>query len=63
MEVDTIVRLYSMTKAVTSVAAMMLYEEGAFDLYDPGQLDPPCVRQTRRSGQAAITTRRCSSLR
>jgi CubicO group peptidase (beta-lactamase class C family) len=35
MEVDTIVRLYSMTKAVTSVAAMMLYEEGAFDLFDP----------------------------
>jgi CubicO group peptidase (beta-lactamase class C family) len=35
MEVDTIVRLYSMTKAVTSVAAMMLYEEGAFDLLDP----------------------------
>jgi CubicO group peptidase (beta-lactamase class C family) len=35
MEADTIVRLYSMTKAVTSVAAMMLYEEGAFDLYDP----------------------------
>jgi len=35
METDTIVRLYSMTKAVTSVAAMMLYEEGAFDLLDP----------------------------
>ncbi|MGO9344544.1 MAG: serine hydrolase domain-containing protein [Acidimicrobiales bacterium] len=35
METDTIVRLYSMTKPVTSVAAMMLYEEGAFDLYDP----------------------------
>lgn len=29
---DTIVRLYSMTKPVTSVAAMMLYEEGAFEL-------------------------------
>lgn len=35
MTADTIVRMYSMTKAVTSVAAMMLYEEGAFDLYDP----------------------------
>ena len=32
---DTIVRLYSMTKAITSVAAMMLYEEGAFELKDP----------------------------
>jgi CubicO group peptidase (beta-lactamase class C family) len=28
-------RIYSMTKAVTSVAAMMLYEEGAFQLTDP----------------------------
>ncbi|MEM7077592.1 MAG: serine hydrolase domain-containing protein [Pseudomonadota bacterium] len=32
---DTIVRLYSMTKAVTTVAAMMLYEEGHFQLDDP----------------------------
>ena len=28
-------RIYSMTKPVTSVAAMMLYEEGAFALTDP----------------------------
>jgi CubicO group peptidase (beta-lactamase class C family) len=32
---DTIWRLASMTKPVTSVAAMMLYEEGAFELKDP----------------------------
>ena len=32
---DTIVRLYSMTKPVTSVAAMMLYEQGHFQLDDP----------------------------
>ena len=32
---DTLWRLYSMTKPVTSVAAMMLYEEGAFELTDP----------------------------
>jgi CubicO group peptidase (beta-lactamase class C family) len=32
---DTIVRMYSMTKPITSVAAMMLYEEGAFELKDP----------------------------
>ena len=32
---DTIVRMYSMTKAVTGVAAMMLYEEGRFNLNDP----------------------------
>ncbi|MEP6695136.1 MAG: serine hydrolase domain-containing protein, partial [Chloroflexota bacterium] len=35
LETDTIFRMYSMTKPVTSVAAMMLYEEGAFDLRDP----------------------------
>jgi CubicO group peptidase (beta-lactamase class C family) len=34
-EPDTIARMYSMTKPVTSVAAMMLYEEGAFQLKDP----------------------------
>src|SRR5258708_24760424 len=35
MKPDTIVRMYSMTKAVTGVAAMMLYEEGRFSLNDP----------------------------
>lgn len=32
---DTIVRLYSMTKPITSVAAMMLVEEGRIQLKDP----------------------------
>jgi CubicO group peptidase (beta-lactamase class C family) len=32
---DTIWRIYSMSKPVTSVAAMILYEEGAFELTDP----------------------------
>ena len=32
---DTIVRLYSMTKPITSVALMMLYERGLFQLNDP----------------------------
>jgi CubicO group peptidase (beta-lactamase class C family) len=32
---DTIWRIYSMSKPITSVAAMMLYEEGAFELTDP----------------------------
>jgi CubicO group peptidase (beta-lactamase class C family) len=35
VELDTLFRMYSMTKPVTSVAAMMLYEEGAFELKDP----------------------------
>jgi CubicO group peptidase (beta-lactamase class C family) len=32
---DTIFRIYSMSKMITSVAAMMLYEEGCFRLHDP----------------------------
>src|SRR4051812_32098989 len=35
VEPDTLWRIYSMTKPVTSVAAMMLWEEGAFELKDP----------------------------
>src|SRR6185312_11238601 len=35
VEVDTLWRIFSMTTPVTSVAAMMLFEEGAFDLTDP----------------------------
>jgi len=35
MRPDAIFRIYSMTKPITSVAAMMLLEEGAFRLYDP----------------------------
>lgn len=32
---DTLFRIYSMTKPITSVAAMMLWEQGAFELTDP----------------------------
>ena len=35
VEDDTRWRIFSMTKPITSVAAMMLYEEGAFELGDP----------------------------
>ena len=35
MQIDTLFRIYSMTKAVTAVAALILYEEGAFHLDDP----------------------------
>ena len=34
-ERDTIVRIYSMTKPIASVALMQLYEQGAFQLDDP----------------------------
>ena len=35
MEFDTIFRIYSMTKPITSVALMMLYEQANFQLGDP----------------------------
>jgi CubicO group peptidase (beta-lactamase class C family) len=35
VEIDTIFRIYSMTKPITSVAVMMLLEEGAFELTTP----------------------------
>ncbi|MCU1603348.1 MAG: hypothetical protein JWO22_4057 [Frankiales bacterium] len=35
VESDTVWRIASMTKPITSVAAMTLWEEGAFDLNDP----------------------------
>jgi CubicO group peptidase (beta-lactamase class C family) len=35
VQTDTLWRIYSMTKPITSVAALMLYEEGAFELTDP----------------------------
>jgi CubicO group peptidase (beta-lactamase class C family) len=35
VEPDTLFRIYSMTKPITSLAAMMLYEQGAFELDTP----------------------------
>ena len=35
MPVDALFRLYSMTRPITSLAAMMLWEDGAFQLDDP----------------------------
>jgi len=35
MALDTIFRIYSMTKPITTVALMMLYEQGLFQLRDP----------------------------
>lgn len=51
---DTLVRLFSMTKPITSVAAMMLYEEGAFELKDPVSRFVPAFRDSRvyRGGNA-----------
>jgi CubicO group peptidase (beta-lactamase class C family) len=47
MREDTIFRIYSMTKPITSVAAMMLYEQGKFDLNTPISNFIPEFRDTK----------------
>ena len=47
MAPETILRIYSMTKPLTSVAIMMLYEEGRFQLDDPITRFLPCFRDMR----------------
>jgi CubicO group peptidase (beta-lactamase class C family) len=44
---DTVVRLYSMTKPITSIALMMLYERGLFQLADPVSRVIPAWRDHR----------------
>jgi CubicO group peptidase (beta-lactamase class C family) len=58
VEIDTLWRIYSMTKPITSVAAMMLYEEGAFELKDPIERWIPSFAGVRvyRSGSALNPT-------
>jgi CubicO group peptidase (beta-lactamase class C family) len=54
IEHDTLFRLFSMTKPITAVAAMMLYEEGAFELKDPVSAFIPSFADCRvyREGSA-----------
>ena len=47
MQTDTIFRMASMTKPITAVAAMMLWEEGAFELRDPIHKFIPSFKETR----------------
>ncbi len=47
MQTDTIFRIASMSKAVTTVAVMMLYEEGRFLLHDPVGRYVPAFRNSR----------------
>jgi CubicO group peptidase (beta-lactamase class C family) len=55
VERDTLWRIFSMTKPITSVAAMMLWEEGAFELKDPIERFLPAFGDMRvfRGGTAA----------
>ncbi len=55
---DTLFRIYSMTKPITSVAAMVLYEEGAFELKDRVERYLPSFADTRvyRGGSSGAPT-------
>ncbi|MGY9054842.1 MAG: serine hydrolase domain-containing protein [Alphaproteobacteria bacterium] len=56
---DTIFRIYSMTKPLTSTAIMMLYEDGRFQLDDPISKFAPefaNMRSMTGSGRGSIST-------
>ena len=59
VEPDTIFRIASMTKPITSVAAMTLWEEGAFELNDPVSRWLPAFEDVRvydKGPAAAVQT-------
>jgi CubicO group peptidase (beta-lactamase class C family) len=47
VELDTVFRFYSMSKPITSVAAMILFEEGKLELTDPVSKYIPSFGETR----------------
>lgn len=55
MEDDAILRIYSMTKPITGVALMMLFEEGAFKLSDPVAMYLPELANLRVALSTADT--------
>ncbi len=58
VETDTLWRIFSMTKPITSVAAMILYEEGVFELTDPVSAFVPAFGDVRvyRAGPSHAPT-------
>lgn len=61
IEFDTIFRIYSMTKPITSVAVMMLYEEGHFQLNTPVSEFIPAFKDMKvfvNHGDAIVDTER-----
>ena len=69
MQTDTIFRICSMTKPITSVAVMMLYEEGHFMLSDPVHrfipefknimvLDPPYPEYRKSPSNSPVKVKR-----
>ena len=61
IEFDTIFRIYSMTKPITSIAVMMLYEEGHFQLSTPVSKFIPAFKDMQvytENGEATVAAER-----
>ena len=61
VDFDTIFRIYSMTKPITSIAVMMLYEEGHFQLGTPVSELIPAFKDMQvytEGGEAIVDTER-----
>jgi CubicO group peptidase (beta-lactamase class C family) len=58
VEADTIFRIYSMTKPITSVALMTLYEEGGSSSTTRSRV-PPGARRPARGTTAPLSFRPC----
>ncbi len=61
VEFDTIFRIYSMTKPITSIAVMMLYEEGHFQLGTPVSEFIPAFKDMQvytENGEAIVDAER-----
>src|ERR1700710_399174 len=56
VELDTIWRIYSMTKPLTAVAALTLWEQGGFELKDPVSKYIPAFAETKvwRGGSSNV---------
>ena len=54
---DAIFRIYSMTKPITTVAAMILYEEGKFQLDDPVAMYLPEFKDVQVYGEGGALVR------
>ena len=61
---DSLFRLYSMTKPVTSAAVMLLIERGIIDLLDPiGKYIPSFVEMTVVSENGEVPAQRCITIK
>ncbi len=56
VEDDTIWRIYSMTKPITAVLALQLWEEGAFELNDPVHRYIPAFKNTKVWRAGSVTS-------